>query len=236
MGGRRARVTRDPVDVRRALRFLRELRDNNTRPWFAEHRATWDDHLRPEWEDLVTGLIATATAFDERYAYVDPRTCLFRLARDIRFREDKTPYKTRVAAWISPFGKNGANPGFYVQLSPGECRFAAGVWEPEKEQLQALRRHFAEQNLRPFERLLGAKALQPYLPLRTDPLKVVPRGLPKDHPRPELVRARRFILRRAYTDAQVARDGAFATFRAAMRDCAAFVAYIDLARARPDDD
>jgi uncharacterized protein (DUF2461 family) len=36
-------VSDDVIDVARTLRFLRALRKNNDRAWFAEHRATYDE-------------------------------------------------------------------------------------------------------------------------------------------------------------------------------------------------
>jgi uncharacterized protein (TIGR02453 family) len=218
---------RETIDVARTLRFLRQLEKHNDRPWFAAHRDVWDEHVKPEWEDTVAALLATATAFDERFAYVDPRTCLFRLYRDTRFSKDKTPYKTWISAWMSPFGKHGSNPGFYVQLSPGECMVSAGIWDPTKEALHALRRHFADASLRDFDKMLSSKRLAAYLPLRTDPLRVTPRGFPKDHPRRDLIRARRCTVRRIIPDAALGKAGAFTTFRAAMRDLAPFVAYLE---------
>lgn len=220
-------MTRDTIDVGRALRFLKALAANNDRGWFAEHRFVWDEHVKPEWEDTVAGLLATAAKRDERFAYVEPRSCIFRLARDTRFSNDKTPYKTEVTAWLSPLGKNGANPGVYVCVGPGSSMIAAGIWAPEKPVLAALRAHFAATDLRRFDRIVAAKALAAYAPLETDPLRVTPRGIPKEHPRPELVRARRYILRRNLTDAELERDGAFATFRAALRDLAPFVGYLE---------
>jgi uncharacterized protein (TIGR02453 family) len=216
----------EPFDAARALRWLRQLKKNNDRTWFAAHRDVWDERIKPEWEDLVTGLIASAVRFDERYAYVDPRTCLFRLYRDTRFSNDKTPYKTRVAAWLSPFGKGGWNAGFYMHVSPDNTVFSAGIYTPEKEALAALRLHMAR-DARPFERILRAKKLAPYLPLRTDALLRMPRGFPKDHPNGELIRARNYLVRRVYSDAEIARAGAYATFSKAIADCAPFVRYID---------
>jgi uncharacterized protein (TIGR02453 family) len=216
----------EPFDAARALRWLRQLNKNNDRVWYAAHRATYDEAIRPEWEDLVTALLVSAVRFDERLAYVDPRRCLFRLARDIRFSNDKTPFKTHVSAWLSPFGKSGANAGFYVSVSPGDSHFSAGIYTPEKPALEALRRRMAS-DPRPFDRILRSKALAPYLPLRTDGLTRMPRGFPKEHPRGELIRARNYLVRRAYSDAEIARKGAFATFREAIRDCAPFVRYID---------
>ena len=217
----------EPFDAAQALRWLRALARNNDRAWFAEHRAAYDEVIKPEWHDLVAGLlIAAAAASDARFAYVDPRACLFRLARDIRFSRDKTPFKTSVSAWLSPFGKNGMHPGFYVQIAPGRCLFAAGVYTPEKTALDALRRRIAA-DARPFDRIVRAKKLAPYLPLDTDPLTRIPRGFPKEHPRAELLRARRFLVRRTYAETEIARAGAFATFRRAIRDCAPFVRYLD---------
>jgi uncharacterized protein (TIGR02453 family) len=216
----------EPIDAARALRWLRQLKKNNDRAWFTAHREMYDEQIKPEWEDLVTALLVSAVRFDERLAYVDPRRCLFRLARDIRFSNDKTPFKTHVSAWLSPFGKSGANAGFYVSISPGDSHFSAGIYTPEKPALEALRRRMAA-DPRPFDRILKAKALATYLPLRTDGLTRMPRGFPKEHPRGELIRARNYLVRRAYSDAEIARKGAFATFRDAIRDCAPFVRYID---------
>jgi uncharacterized protein (TIGR02453 family) len=223
-------VKGEPFDAARALRWLRQLKKNNDRVWFAEHRETYDDHVRPEWEDLVTALLVSAVRFDERFAYVDPRRCLFRLARDIRFSNDKTPFKTHVSAWLSPFGKSGANAGYYVSVAPGETRFGAGIYTPEKPVLEALRRRMAA-DYRSFDRLLRAKAMKPYVPLRTDGLLRMPRGFPKDHPRGELIRARNYLVGRTYGDAEITREGAFSVFRAAIRDCAPFVRYLDDAAA-----
>jgi uncharacterized protein (TIGR02453 family) len=219
-------VSADPIDLGRAQRFLRALRRNNDRVWFAAHRAVYDEHIRPEWEDLVAALLVAAVAFDERFAYVEPRTCIFRLARDIRFSRDKTPFKTHLSAWLSPFGKNGRHAGFYLEIDPAGARFAAGIYTPEQESLAALRRHFAD-DARPFGRIVSAQRFAPYLPLRTDGLQRSPRGFPKEHPHLELIRARRYIVRRPLANGELAERGVLATFRAMMRDCAPFVAYLD---------
>jgi uncharacterized protein (TIGR02453 family) len=219
-------VKREPFDAAGALRWLRKLKKNNDRTWYAANSTEYNEAIKPAWEDLVAALLISAVPLDERFAYVDPRACVFRLARDIRFSADKTPFKTSVSAWMSPFGKHGSNAGYYVRVSPGSCVFSAGVYVPEKPVLDALRRRMATEP-KPFDRILNAKKLQPYLPLNTDPLQRVPRGYPKDHPRGELLRARNYLVRRVYSDAEIAKNGAFATFSGAIRDCAPFVRYID---------
>lgn len=221
-------MSESPLDIGVALKFLRALGKNNDRGWFAEHRAVYDETIKPGWEDLVAALLAVGTSFDERLAHVDPKRCIFRLYRDTRFSNDKTPYKPGITAWMSPFGKAGSNPGFYLALEPGgKSMLAAGLYSPEKETLAEIRRHFAHDDVRPFERILAAKKMQPYLPLETDALTMMPRGFPKDHPRAALIRARRFTIRRGFTDRELIDGDAFALFRNAMRDCAPFVRYFE---------
>ena len=219
----------DPLDLPRTLRFLRGLRRHNDRTWFHAHRADWDAHIRHAFEDLVTMLVLAGADADPRLAHAEPRACLFRLANDTRFHTGKAPYKTWLSAWISPGGKNGAFAGYYVHLSPGGSKVSAGIYVPTKPALHALRSTFAGDagEARRFDRLLAAKPVRPYLPLRTSPLRVMPRGFAKTHPRASLLRARNFLIGRDVDDAELLARGAFATFREAIRITAPFVRWID---------
>nr|MDQ6943279.1 DUF2461 domain-containing protein [Candidatus Eremiobacteraeota bacterium] len=173
-------VTRrtEPLDVPTAFRFLRGLKRNNDRAWFHANRSAWDEHVRHGFEDLVTMLLLAGAQADDRLAHVDPRACLFRIANDTRFHKQKGPYKTWLSAWMSPGGKNGAFAGYYFHLAPGGSHFSAGIYVPVKPALHALRTAFAHDGAeaRAFDRILAAKAMRPYLPLDTEPLRITPRG------------------------------------------------------------
>jgi uncharacterized protein (TIGR02453 family) len=220
----------DPLDLKVAFRFLRGLARSNDRTWFHAHREDWDGHVRHGFEDLVTMLLLEGARSDDRLRHVDPRACLFRLANDTRFHTGKAPYKTWLAAWMSPGGKNGAFAGYYVHLAPGNrSHVSAGIYVPTKPSLLGLRSAFAEDgaNAREFDRILRARALQAYLPLETHPLRVTPRGFPKTHPRLGLIRARNYLVERPLTDEELLRRGAFAVVRDAMRTTAPFVRWLD---------
>jgi uncharacterized protein (TIGR02453 family) len=219
----------EPLDLEVAFRFLRGLKRNNDRTWFHANRETWDAHVRHGFEDLVTMLILAAVRADDRLRHADPRACLFRLANDTRFHAGKAPYKTWLAAWISPGGKSGAFAGYYVHLSPGASHVSAGIYVPTKPALHALRSTFAEDGAaaRRFDRILAAKTLRPYLPLDTSPLRVTPRGFPKQHPRLPLIRARNYLLERAIADDELRRRGTFGVFSDAIAACAPFVRWLD---------
>jgi uncharacterized protein (TIGR02453 family) len=233
------RSASDPLDLAITFRFLRALARNNDRAWFHAHREPWDEHVRHGWEDLVTMLLLAGSGADDRLAHADPRACVFRLANDNRFHQ-RAPYKTHLAAWISPGGKDGAFPGYYFHLAPGASHVSAGVYVPTKPALHALRSAFAQDGAeaRRFDRILASKALRPYLPLDTEPLRVTPRGFDRHHPRAELIRARNYLVRRDVSDAELRARGAFAVFRDTVRATAPFVRWLDermLAAARPDE-
>ena len=206
--------------------FLRGLKKNNDRAWFHANRAAWDEHVRHGFEDLVTMLLLAGAHADDRLAHVDPRACLFRIANDTRFHKQKDPYKTWLSAWMSPGGKDGAFAGYYVHLAPGDSHFSAGIYVPVKPALHALRTTFAGDgaDARSFDRILASKALAPYLPLDTEPLRITPRGFPKQHARLPLIRARNYLVRRDVTDRELrerARSPSSATrSRRRRRSCA----------------
>ncbi|MBV9438901.1 MAG: DUF2461 domain-containing protein, partial [Candidatus Eremiobacteraeota bacterium] len=228
-GTRRAESRDGPLDLDVAFRFLRGLARHNDRAWFHAHREAWDGHVRRGFEELVTLLVLDAATVDERLRDADPRTCLFRLANDTRFHSSRPPYKTWLSAWISPGGKDGAFPGYYVHLGPRECHFSAGVYVPTKPALHALRTTFAQgaASARRFDAIIALRSLRPYLPLETEPLRVTPRGFPKQHPRLALIRARNYLVRRDVSDRELADRGAFAVLRDAIRATAPFVRWID---------
>ena len=119
---------------------------------------------------------------------------------------------------MSPGGKDGAFAGYYVHLAPGDTHFSAGIYVPVKPALHALRTAFADDGAeaRAFDRILASKALRPYLPLDTEPLRITPRGFPKQHPRLPLIRARNYLVRRDVTDRELRERGAFTVFRDAI--------------------
>jgi len=218
---------KNPLDVRATFTFLRGLRDNNTREWFAANRAVYDEQIKVQFEDFVAGLLIEGTRYEPRFAHIEPRRCIFRIYRDVRFSNDKSPYKPRISAFLSPQGWRGSTPGFYVALEPGgESIVAAGIYVPEKPTLLALRARFIAAD-NDFEKLVRAKTFRKYLPLETDPLKRLPRDIDASHPNSELIRARRYMVRRRYTDTELTSGDAFADFRLAMRETAPLVAWLD---------
>ena len=88
------------------FRFQRDLAKNNNRAWFAANRTRYEDVLRDPFLRLIEDMQAPLAKISAHYR-ADPRPSggsLFRIHRDTRFRNDKTPYKTWAGA---RFGTSG---------------------------------------------------------------------------------------------------------------------------------
>ena len=81
-------------------RFLGALQRNNDREWFARNKETYETELRAPLAALVEEMDVRLAAFSPEIVG-DPKRSLFRIHRDVRFSNDKSPYKTNVAANMS---------------------------------------------------------------------------------------------------------------------------------------
>jgi uncharacterized protein (TIGR02453 family) len=104
------------MHLRDLTQFLSRAKlDNNTRPWFIMNKPRYDI-LREEFLAVVTELIAELGKFDRQVAACNPKKAMFRINRDIRFSNDKSPYKTRFSAGITPNDKRRPSEGRRADL------------------------------------------------------------------------------------------------------------------------
>ena len=109
--------------------------------------------------------------------------CMMRIYRDTRFSNDKTPYKTQVAAWWSRHGlEKTSGGGYYMHISAENLTIAAGVYMPERDQLMAIRTFLLDHH-EELRRLLQDKKLLRLFTLDNgEMLTRPPKGFPADHP------------------------------------------------------
>lgn len=161
--------------------FLSKLKRSNNRPWFQKNKTHYLE-ARANFTDLVAILIHRITEFDESLIGVEPKDCLFRIYRDVRFSKDKSPYKTWLSAAMSGGGKNSSGPGYYIHLEPGNTYLGGGIWHPEKDHLYRIRRFIAEKGSE-LDSIVTDRTFKKYFgELGGEQLKTAPRGFPKDHP------------------------------------------------------
>ena len=102
------------------LDFFRRLDANNDRVWFDEHRAEWMQ-VKRSIAALAEELIAGIAAFDPSVDGLRPQDCTYRIARDTRFSNDKSPYKNWVGVYVAHHGKKSGYAGYYLHIAPNHC-------------------------------------------------------------------------------------------------------------------
>src|SRR5574344_2117282 len=115
------------MDTRRIIKFLMNVASNNNRPWFQEHKAEYTA-CKEEFEKGIAQVIAKISVFDSEVAHLEPKDCCYRFYRDVRFSEDKSPYKRHFGAYICAHGKKSLRGGYYIHVEPGHCLLAVGAY------------------------------------------------------------------------------------------------------------
>jgi uncharacterized protein (TIGR02453 family) len=124
---------------REAPDFLRDLKVNNSKPWFEAHRTVYEEELLAPLRALTAGLAPCMLAIDGDLV-VEPRRVISRIHRDTRFSRDKSPYKT--ALWLTfkrPLAGWQDTPAFFFELEGESWRYGMGFYAASKETMDRLR-------------------------------------------------------------------------------------------------
>lgn len=189
-----------------AFTFLRGLARHNDRAWFQANKARYDTHVRAPFQRLLADLQPDVHAVSPHYR-ADPRPVggsLFRIQRDTRFANDKTPYKPWQGARIfHARGRQVEAPSFYLHLQPGNCFVGAGLWHPQPATQRTVRQ-FIFDNPGSWKAAAHAPAFRRRFELdEDDKLVRVPRGFPPDFEWIEDLKRRNFVALRALEDADL---------------------------------
>ena len=187
-----------------AVEFYEGLQADNSKVYWQEHKAVYEDCVRAPMEQLLTEL---ADEFGPGK--------LFRPYRDTRFSADKTPYKTTCAATLG----RGIGQA-YVSFSADGLAVGGGLYMPDPAALQRYRT--AVDREKSGDQLAGiVSALHDGGSeiMTHDLLKTAPRGFPKDHPRIDLLRHKGIAMMKdwpvgAWLGTAKAKDRVVSTLRA----------------------
>ena len=197
------------------LQFLCNLRDNNNRVWFAEHK----DRYLDAHENMIAfadGVLNAMTEYDHIVQQTGKK-CLYRIYRDVRFSKDKSPYKSSWGVGMKRATVR-LRGGYYYHIEPGGSFVAGGFWGPNSEDLLRIRQELAADS-EPLRKIIAQPLFQEYFgELRGKTLKTAPRGFAKDHPNIDLLRYKQFLVKRNFSDKEVLsknfQDEVVKTFRA----------------------
>ena len=174
------------------FQFLKELSLNNNREWFNDHK---DDYLKAqtEFENLLTAIIQRISLFDNEIVGIQAKDCTYRIYRDVRFSQDKSPYKLHFGGYINGKGKKSEHCGYYVHLQLGYCLLAGGSLCPPPDILKALRQSIYD-NIDEYRSIVEDPAFKKYFPVIGENfLKTAPKGFPKDFKYIDYLKPKEFI-------------------------------------------
>lgn len=191
--------------LEKSIAFLKKLAKNNNRDWFEKNKAHYLE-AKAEFELFIDELISGIRKFDKRIvADLKAKDCVFRIYKDVRFSNDKSPYKTNFGASINPGGRKSGLPGYYFHVQPGELFLAGGIYRPFPEIVYAVRQEIDYEG-KQLERILKSKEYCSYFNglYQDDKLKTVPKGYDAEHKYLELLKLKSFIAIHEFSEKETA--------------------------------
>ena len=160
-----------------ALDFYDDLEVDNTKSYWEKHKATYD-------ADIKAPMVALVTALAPEFALDRQSYKVFRPYRDVRFANDKTPYKTNQGAYVAV----GPATGWYVEISARGVRTGGGCYDMGGPRLAAYRDAVADDKTGAQLTRITNKLTKAGFELGGETLKTAPRGYDAGHRRIDLLR------------------------------------------------
>lgn len=182
------------------LKFLKDLKKNNNREWFAENKHKYD-FAKADVVKFVAEILNNISKSIPELQGLKAEKCIMRIYRDVRFSKNKDPYKLNFGIYFPIKDKSVHAPGYYLHIQPGESFVGGGFWMPPAEALKNIRQEI-DYNTDEFLSILSAKPFKKYFDglSEEDKLQIAPKGYPKDHPHIELLKLKSFTVFHAIAD------------------------------------
>jgi len=189
---------------RHTFDFLKDLVENNNREWFQTNKERYEA-ARTNVIDFTAELLKLMHKIDPGIdASLDPKKCVMRIYRDIRFRKDKTPYKNNFGVSIPTKGVRLGGTEYYLQIAPGNSFIAGGYWMPEATHLKAIRQEI-DYNAHDLKNIVDDAAFKKLFGefRKQEALKTVPREYGADNENIDLLKLKSFVAFHQFKDEEL---------------------------------
>ncbi|NLR94133.1 DUF2461 domain-containing protein [Flammeovirga agarivorans] len=178
------------------LDFLSELKENNQKDWFTEHKKEYQVHLGT-MKELFNELQVKLNQTDQIDAHK-----IYRIYRDVRFSKDKTPYKTWFSGYFSRV-KPQLRGGYFLHIENNNSMVGGGFYGPNKDDLKRIRQEF-EFGADEMRGIINDPVfVKNFGTLQGDEVKTAPKGFSKEDPAIDLIRKKQFIAIRKFSNEEV---------------------------------
>ncbi len=195
-----------------AFKFFTDLKQNNDRDWFNANKSVYVESVLEPAKLFIQALGERLTGIHP-YVHYDTATngsgSMFRIYRDVRFGNDKSPYKTHlgIVFWLDGNRKKTEAPGYYFGMSDGPPQIHGGHYQFGKEHLKAYREYVSDPAHGDELREILARIEEEGFETGVQHYKQVPRGYAKDHPNADLLRYNGVVATSKKIPVKVARSG-----------------------------
>jgi len=185
------------------IKFLKDLKKNNNKPWFEKNKTAYQN-AKEDVEQFVQQVIEGLGKIDPDIATLQPKDCIFRIYRDVRFSKDKTPYKTNMGASFNRGGKKVPTAGYYFHCEPGgQSMVGGGLWMPMPPHLAKVRQEI-DYSFDEWKRITGHRNFKKIFPKGVEGIEVLsrpPKGYDDQNPAIEYLKMKCYIVTSDLTDA-----------------------------------
>jgi uncharacterized protein (TIGR02453 family) len=192
------------------LEFLNNLKNNNNRDWFIKNKHLYLD-AKSNFELFVQEIINNLVDFEPILKGLEVKSCVYRINRDIRFSNDKSPYKTHLGAFIVKGGKQNGNryAGYYFHIEPGKSILAGGAYMPPSPWLSAIREKISDEPGNIIKIIESKEFIKYFGKIDGEKLKTAPKGYPSDHPQIDLLKLKSYLVVNDVPDKMVLSEAFF---------------------------
>ncbi len=184
------------------LDFITALEQNNAREWFHANKKSYD-LAKANFETVIKAFIENIGEFENMYG-VEVKHCNYRIARDVRFSADKSPYKTWFSASFSEGGRKAQKVDYYLHIQPnGQSFLGGGAYAPTPQQLAKLRQEIDYNAITLKNIITNSVFLENFGQPLGSSVKTSPKGYSKEHPEIELLKKQQMFFIKKYTDNEV---------------------------------
>lgn len=203
------------------IKFLTALKQNNHKEWMDANR-DWYYKIRVQLINDIEKTITNISKIDRRFQRLTAKDCMFRINRDIRFSNDKRPYKENLAMYFSLLGKKSSGPGYYIHIETGNSFFACGCWMPPADVLSKIRQEI-DYNGNDFVKILKDKNFKKYFSkIEGEKVKTTPKGYDKDNPMIEYLKLKSYIVTYPFSDKEINDESFLSTSISLIKACRSF--------------
>lgn len=189
--------------MKKIFKFLKDLNESNSREWMQANKPEYLNQ-KQDFIALVQNTIEGLSGFDQNVVGLEPKDCIFRINRDIRFSKDKTLYKTHFGAYMAAGGRKSMLPGYYLHLEPGnKSMLAAGLYRPGSDLLKKVRQEI-DYNGQDLQSIVERSSWKKeFGPLEGERLSKAPKGYTMDHPMIKYLQLKSFLAVLRLKDSEV---------------------------------